>query len=126
MDLQHTKNSLQTEVEAFRSVKLCDLEFTRFAYQIAMDEAHRQTMQTMTLMYLSSPRCIVSHKPDEAVKNAQNPGKGGNKSQEDYQIYRDRYEKLKRNNFISNKELAQIRETFKEDRAKRINKTRLV
>ena len=57
MELEHTKkNSIQSEVAVFRSYKLCDLEFTRFAYQIVMEEAHRQTMQTMTLMYLSSPR----------------------------------------------------------------------
>ena len=30
-ELKHMQNPLQTEIEAFRSVKLCDLEFTRFS-----------------------------------------------------------------------------------------------
>ena len=30
--MEHMMNPLQTEVEAFRSFKLCDLEFTRYAY----------------------------------------------------------------------------------------------
>ena len=32
MKIEHMKNPLQSEVEAFRPVKLCDLEFTRYSF----------------------------------------------------------------------------------------------
>ena len=91
-------NSLQTEVEIFRGFKLCDLEFTRYAYQIMVDEAHRQTLQTMTLMYLSSPRCKYSHRREEMVHQ-----KGSDQDQRRYILY---YEKLIRNNYLKKKELS--------------------
>ena len=79
-----------------------------------MDEAHRQAMQTMTLMYLSSPRCRASHRPEEGA------AKGG----EDASKYAEYFERLKRNNFIKKKDLAGVRDAFKEERIKRIKVTK--
>ena len=60
-------DALVTEVEAFRSMKLCDLEFTRFAYQIMTEEAHRQGLQLMLIMYMSSFRSRSSLNPDDTL-----------------------------------------------------------
>ena len=79
-----------------------------------MDEAHRQAMQTMSLMYLSSPRCRASHRPEEGA------AKGG----DDASKYAEYYERLKRNHFIKKKDLAAVREGFKEERIKRIKVTK--
>ena len=38
---EHGKSLVHSELEMFRNFKICDLEFTRFAYQIMMEEAHR-------------------------------------------------------------------------------------
>lgn len=59
------KNVVQSEVDLFRNFKLCDLEFSRFAFQILMEEAHRRSVHMMALMYMSAPRSKVSTKPDE-------------------------------------------------------------
>lgn len=91
-------NALQTEVEVFRGFKLCDLEFTRYAYQILVDEAHRQALQTMTLMFLSSPRCKYSHRREEIIHQ-----KSSDTDSKRYILY---YKKLIRNNFIKKKELS--------------------
>jgi hypothetical protein len=64
-DAAFRKNVVQSEVEQFRHFKLCDLEFTRFAYQIIMEDSLRQAMQMMTLMFLSSPRCAKSNHREE-------------------------------------------------------------
>lgn len=82
-----------------------------------MDEAHRQAMQTMTLMYLSSPRCKVSHHPEELVA-----GEKGEEQQNSR--FMEISEKLKRNNFLKKKEIAQVRNTFKEERFKKIKITK--
>ena len=86
-----------------------------------MDEAHRQAIHSMTLMYLSSPRCKASHHPEESTIHSKNSG-----SQKDENaVYAEIYEKLKCNNFLKKKEVAQIREAFVEERNKKIKYTRL-
>ena len=68
----------------------------------------------MALMYLSSPRCRASHRPEEGA------AKGG----EDQSKYAEYYERLKRNHYIKKKDLAGVREAFKEERIKRIKVTK--
>ena len=91
MALEPMTNTLQNEVDVFRSYKLCDIEFTRYAFQIMMEEAHRQAMQTMVVMYLSSPHCRYSHRREELVI----AHKGRNTDNRHYFAY---YDKLMRNN----------------------------
>ena len=59
------RNVVQSEVELFRNFKLADLEFTRYAFQILMEEAHRRSIHMMGLMFLSTKRSKFSHKPEE-------------------------------------------------------------
>lgn len=71
-------------------------------------------MQTMALMYLSSPRCRASHRPEE----------GAAKGKEDAYKYQEYYERLKRNHYMKKKDLSAVREAFKEERIKRIKVTK--
>jgi len=63
------KNVVQSEVDLFRNFKMGDLEFTRFAYQILMEEAHRRSIHMMALMYVSTPRSKNSYRPDPTPAN---------------------------------------------------------
>lgn len=80
-------------------MKICDLEFTRYAFQIMMDESHRQSIHMMTLMFLSSPRCSFSHRP-ETLLNA-----GITQNTIDYERFTNVYEKLKVNRHMKKREL---------------------
>jgi len=83
---------VQSEVELFRSFKLCDLEFTRHAFQIIMEEAHRRSIHMMALMFISTPRSKSSHRPDEEVTS----GKSINKDEQN-ELLSLYYEKFKTN-----------------------------
>lgn len=78
-----------------------------------IEEAHRQTMQTMILMYLSTFRSRSSVNPDELIKEMRkNP---------DSQTINlaEAYLKLQRNYMLDKKQLAVVREQFKEEQTKR-------
>ena len=93
--------------EAFRYFKLCDLEFTRFAYQIVMDEAHRQLMNVISCATLCMPRRRYSQQMTEKrsetdLKEATN--------------FRTLFEQLKgkhETNYMSKAKLKEVRQTFK-------------
>lgn len=110
---KHMGDPLQSEVEAFRSMKLVDVEFTRYGYQIMIEEAHRQTMQTMILMYLCTFRTRSTSNPDELIKSMR-------KDHDTHTLnLAESYLKLQRNYLLDKKQLTAIRNQFKEEQTKR-------
>lgn len=76
-----------------------------------MEEAHRQALQSMTLMLISSPRCNKSnHRDEKSTVSSQitQPVEEKRHSQ--------LYEKLKVNHNLKKRELAVVRASFKEQR----------
>jgi len=68
-------------------------------------------------MYLSSPRSKYSHRPEELI--VAHKGIEGETGR-----FSDFYEKLKRSPYLKKKELAAVRESFREERIKHIRMTK--
>ena len=112
------KNVVQSETELFRSFKICDLEFTRYAFQIMMEEAHRRAVHMMALMFISTPRSKSSHRPDEESAMTKTSDKVELAEREEMlSLY---YEKFKTNHMLKKREAASVRESFRDMRMQRL------
>lgn len=112
------KNVVQSETELFRSFKICDLEFTRYAFQIMMEEAHRRAVHMMALMVVSTPRSKSSHRPDEESAMTKTTDKAELAEREEMlSLY---YEKFKTNFVLKKREAVSVRESFRDMRMQRL------